>query len=195
MVTSEMFSSIEPYFKYRHSTGATDHGIYAGLLHFDLLVENRIYQKSRPENRWDWEDYLDEQYTYAAAIAAHNIWLPEEKDEEKYRNNGLGPLIGKKSITFAEGPLLFFWGLVDTLDPVKAYSCLSVKFVLKNVTLDFPDSNSFRLTISPELNPDILIEKAKAARKWLNMEVALDNMSITVQIGASEPADHPFSRC
>ncbi|HEY5326504.1 MAG TPA: hypothetical protein VIJ27_05855, partial [Mucilaginibacter sp.] len=127
-VPASLLNVCEQYFLYRHEQGATDHGIHAGILLYDRLVKNRIVQKEQGDNSLEWHDSLDDDYAFAAAtIATHNIWFPKEKDFEKYREYGLENLIDHKKVNSKDSPLLYLLGIIDTIEPVKAYWQLKLK--------------------------------------------------------------------
>lgn len=139
-VPQDFLACAKHYFSYRHGRGVTDHGIYAGILAFDVLVKNRIDKKNQTDvDSLYWADNLDHFYAIAAAtIATHNIWLPGDKEAmDKYRQAGLEQLIGRSPVTFREGPLFYFLGLIDTIDPVKAYVDTPVLEILKNIHISY----------------------------------------------------------
>jgi len=185
-VPEYMFRLCGPYFSFRHKHRkftATDHGIYAGILLYDRLVKNRIIKKAESNKQYLWEEYLDAEYAYAAAtVAVHNIWFPAEKDFQLYEKYDLHDLIGKQPIKLKESPLLFLLGLVDTIDPVKAYACVAPTFVLENVYLEFLSNKSFRLKLSPALNFQIMKEKADYLQKWLDVHVEPQESERTLTI-------------
>jgi hypothetical protein len=175
-VPKAFWNCIQPYFTYRNGEGRTDHGIYAGVKGFDALVKNRIEKKREvvDDSRY-WEPDLDPFYAIAAAtIATHNIWLPENSAKiQKYRQAGLEQLIGRGPIMFQEGPLLYFLGLIDTIDPVKAYgkAGIPVLEVLQNVHMVYT-STSCTLTVTGRLDPRDLHRQAEKASEWLEIDYA-----------------------
>ena len=181
-----MLDLCSAYFAYRHSHRdfkATDHGIYAGVLMFDRLVKNRRIKASQGHNSLFWGKDLEAQYAFAAAtIAVHNMWLPSPNAYRTYRKYGLNSLIKRQPITFAEAPLLFLLGLVDTIDPVKAYSCIEPKFVLKHVCLEFRSERSFAVTVREPLDFAIMEEKAGYLTAWLNIEVEIVRQSVIITL-------------
>ena len=183
-VPQDMFNLIRPYFDHRHAAGKTDHGIYAGLLSYDLLVKNRLYHHNDGDSNWTWDEYLDDIYAYCAGtVAVHNMWIPGTQAEiDEYKRHGLQALIGRPRITLKEAPLLYLLGLVDTLDPVKLYHSISPKYVLQNISLSFPSSTSFSITVSPKLDYDRLKERSDEAQKWLDVSIELSERSILVSI-------------
>ncbi|RZK52082.1 MAG: hypothetical protein EOO87_16045 [Pedobacter sp.] len=67
-----------------------------------------------------------------AMVAIHNIWLLKENNS--YQEAGMSMLIGRTSVHFAEAPLLFLLGLVDMIEPVKAFPGIPPDEVLKTST-------------------------------------------------------------
>lgn len=178
-VPADMFKLCSNYFKYRHEHRdypVTDHGIYAGLVMYDCLVKNRrLKHENNSNDLLIWPEYLESQYAFAAAtVAVHNIWFPTKKDEAIYREYGLDDLIGRNKITFDEAPLLFLLGLVDTIDPVKAYGKekhYKPKFVLSNIYLSFNGHNTVQLKISKRLKFETMSLQAEKLKDWLAFDV------------------------
>jgi hypothetical protein len=180
-IPQDFLSSCAPYFTRRYGQEKTDHGIYAGVRLYDVLVKNRKERKDayKEESR-AWTDDLDPHYALAAAtIATHNIWLPEdEKQAEEYRNQGLGALTRRGPIAFKEGQMLYFLGLIDTIDVVKAYKPVPVLEVLKNSFIDY-SATSFTITVKEPLDLGVLIKRADQAVKWLAVDVTKTDNSLT----------------
>ncbi|WP_316828587.1 hypothetical protein [Pedobacter miscanthi] len=185
-VPEDMFRLSSAYYKFRHghlSHHCVDHGIYAGLLMYDRLVKNRLAKKAANDNTLLWEEYLDDHYAYAAAtVAVHNIWLPKKQDYQMYSDAGLSELIGRAPIKFTEAPLLFLLGLVDTIDPIKAYPNLTPKEVLKNIYLTFPAPMCFTIRVSKKLDFETLYIKSGYLNDWLLLKVDVSGRSITISI-------------
>lgn len=188
-VPADFLSAVKPYFTFRHKgtndhRGVTDHGIHAGVLAYDILVKNRIKKKESESNdSLYWADDLDPFYAIAAAtIATHNIWLPETPQAiEDYRKAELGKLIGRDKIKFHEGPLLYFLGLIDTIDPVKAYWDRPVSEVLRHIQLDYTN-DTVTLIATGELDPAILLDKAKKAEAWLAIHFEPVERGVTIRV-------------
>ena len=178
-----MFGCAPNYYKYRHMNGAVDHGIYAGLFLYDRLVKNRLSKKERGEQNLFWGDQLDAEYAYAAAtIATHNIWLPNKADVGAYNRHGLTQLVDKKPITFTESPLLYFLGIIDSIEPVKAYSCLNANAVLQKVGLSFPNDQTIVIKPNRDLKLVIIAKKAKELETWLDLEVNVQNDRVEINL-------------
>lgn len=185
-VPDYMFRLCDAYFCFRHkhhSFKSTDHGIYAGVLLYDRLVKNRLSKKAKSDKEYLWEDYLDAEYAYAAAtVAVHNIWFPEVKDTKLYEKYKLDSLIGRQPIRYSDAPLLFLLGLIDTIDPVKAYPCVTPEFVLSNISLVFSDDSTFELHLSRALNFEIMKDKATYLKKWLYVDTEVMGRIIKITI-------------
>jgi len=183
-ISKDLFNSCSQYYYYRKTIHkANDHGIYAGVLLYDQLVKNRLIQKAKDNNSHSWADSLDKEYAFAAAtIAIHNMWLPDDKTRKEYSENGLSGLIGKTQISFAESPLLYFLGIIDTIEPVKAYSCADPVFVLKHISINFIANTIIKIRVSPELNFEILKKKAESLESWLDVKVSSANREILIEL-------------
>jgi hypothetical protein len=184
-VPKDFLAVVKPYFTYRNNKqGKTDHGIHAGVLAYDILVKNRIKKKESEEiNSLYWADDLDPFYaTAAATIATHNVWIPESPEKiEDYRIAGLDQLVGREPIRFREGPLLYFLGLIDTLDPVKAYSDRPVLEVLHNIQLDYKN-DTVTLVATGELKSAVLLDQAQKAKAWLAIHFEPVERGVDIQL-------------
>jgi len=191
-VPQDLFKLVSAYFNYRHLKENTDHGILAGLVAYDILVENRKVQQGIGDDILLWEDYLDDEYAYAAAtIAIHNIWLiPKGHVCEVITNSGLAELIGREPVKFDEGPLYYLLSIVDTIDPFKAYSTketpLEVSYVLRNVKIKFISKTCFEITVSKKLNPEVLHLKGKNLLEFLDLNVIKVKNGIRIEIIANQ---------
>ena len=140
------YSRINQYFNYRLTgTGewsGVDHGIMGGMLFYDLIIKNYLWEYSRakelnPETSvysFFITNILDRSlsvnleqtamFLYVAdCIMSHNIWKASPGKEGVYREYGLDFLIGEKfrRVSFRANPLLFLLCIVDTLDPYKNF--------------------------------------------------------------------------
>jgi len=184
-VPKDFFQLIPHYYNMRHSDARTDHGIHGGLIAYDVLVDNRKQRKQMNNIEWLWEEYLDKEYAYAAAtVAIHNMWLPGEADSEKYILHGLAALIGRKEVAFSEAPLLYLLGLVDTLDPVKAYGKdgIAAEFILRNTYLKFLSPTRFEITVSSKLKPGVLHNQGASLTTWLDVIVTPIKRGVQVNL-------------
>lgn len=183
-----LHKAIACYYNLRVNEGRVDHGISAGMIVYDVLVKNRRDRQAARDIDWLWEDYLDQEYVYAAAtIAVHNIWLPDSGRLPRYISFGLEELAKQKRFRFSEGPLYHLLSIVDTLDPVKMYGDVrtgnqvvadaaiapkpDAATILRHVFLSFPNTRTFRLTVSAPLDPEPLITAGKGLSKFLQVRV------------------------
>lgn len=120
---------IKNYFKYRLNCHSIDHGILGGYLLYDKLRKNYddMYKKSDYQtyhtfsyNNLNWKQEHHELYAISAhAIIEHNIWFADEQTEDRYKEYGLNELINHQKFNKKESPLLFYFGLLDTIEPLK----------------------------------------------------------------------------
>lgn len=178
-VLRQRFSLCEQYFSYRITDNehpGMDHGICAGFAVYHLLVKIRRSKARNKRSTKFWKKFLEDQYAYAAAtVAVHNMWKTNSTDKnkaEKYASSKLGYLIDTPQISFNDAPLLFFLGLVDTIDPVKAYASTDTTFVLKNVFISFPkgENKLFTISVSDNLDFSVMKKKATEAKDWLRID-------------------------
>lgn len=170
-ISQDVFDAIGKYYDYRIKDGKIDHGIAAGVFLYDGLVKNRILKKNNETKEEFWNESLDDFYAQvSAAIASHNIWLTNDKAKKFLKDNGIKDL---EPIKHKESPLLFLLGLVDTLDPLKIYKCITEpNLILKNVYLTFTEDDKMRMEVkegSP-LNPQCIKDKIKDL-DWLDIKV------------------------
>lgn len=162
------------YFKYRLSKGKVDHGIAAGIVLYDKLYKIREKMESILPKKYFWDESLISKYQMAAdAVSIHNIWLPQNKKAElEYSKSSLQTLNNFDAIQLEEFPLFYLFGIVDTLEPLKAYNCAKEKYVLQNLLLEFSD-NSFILSNKVDSGLDFSIMKMKAESfdGWLALNI------------------------
>ncbi|KGO93685.1 hypothetical protein [Flavobacterium subsaxonicum] len=135
---------ISLYFRYRSNNGKIDHGILAGIYLYDRLVKIRREKSKKQNEPLGWHHSLEKKYAQAAAaIACHNMWtLPSDhEDVIAYTESGLQYLVqpGFREISLNNFPLLFLFGIVDSIDPVKLYmrDGYSVSEILSNINISF----------------------------------------------------------
>lgn len=151
-----------------------EHGIYAGLVLYDGLVKNRLERKRQQENGAEeksleglyWGDDLDKFYAIASfAIARHNMWL--------------------KDLMFSidTEPYLFLFGLVDTIEPIKTFDCVSIEYVLKNILIE-GNQDEIILQNAPDskLCFSKLIDKISGLKDWINVNVVSEENKVTIKI-------------
>ncbi len=122
----------ENYYNYRNNK---DHGIFGGLLFHKNLCELRAIMNQTPHPVLYSGEELDDVFAYIAwIIVAHNIWFLREKlgnedNIREYKENHIESLILKPDedypYHFEEYPLLFFFCLLDSIDPIKQLSLLN----------------------------------------------------------------------
>jgi hypothetical protein len=163
---------IPQYYEYRIKEEKKDHGIIGGLFLYDNLI------KIRKAKGWDKE--LDKFYSdAAAAIATHNIWFNDNKARKVVKE-----LNEIESISFKDSSLLFLLGLVDTIDPLKTYSCVGDPlYILENILLSFPETGKIEIAVKKgSLLNFACLEGLKKKLKWLDVDVKNNNNGITIKI-------------
>jgi hypothetical protein len=181
-----LFEVIPNYFKYRFNDGKIDHGIFTGIKLFDSLEKNRKERKEQVANGVEngvlyWGDDLISIYAQASlSITMHNIWSSGKKDEikEKYRKFGLESLITGETkifpISIKDNPLLFLLGLVDTIEPIKTFNCVTPQYVLENIMISFNKKQN-QITIKNKKNSGLDFEKLKeninGLNEWLDIKI------------------------
>jgi len=157
-----LLNVVEPYYNYRISFNKRDHGIIGGLYLYDNLIKIR-------EDK-DWNSDLDLFYAdAAAAIATHNIWF-----KDKNAISAIKELKEIKSVSFNDSSLLFLLGLVDSIDPLKIYSCIdNPSYILNNLLLSFPEDGKIRITVEEKslLNSACLHKLEGNLDLWLDVSV------------------------
>jgi hypothetical protein len=172
-----LFECCKQYFIYRtNKCKVVDHGIFGGIILFDRLVKIRRKKEKLNEDTLFWGEELETQYKLAAfAIAFHNIWIPEKSQNDLYYKYGLSDLVNFQPLRFNDFKFLYLLGIVDTLDPIKAFSSsnLSEKDIFSELFLDFTP-NSIKLSCKEisRLDFKILIEKATSLYGWLDVDVS-----------------------
>lgn len=131
-------SLVRDYFFYRADYMNTiDHGIIAGYIMFDRLIKNyeqAWMAKCKEGDNYNYESFYHKNLNWriehqahfaciANAIIAHNIWYCSYTDENNYRRYELGPLFSStaEKISLNKWPLVFYLGLLDTIEPVKRF--------------------------------------------------------------------------
>lgn len=125
-INTNLFGEIERYYSYRNGQGKIDHGILGGIYLYDRLVKIRRFKALHRDSELSWHHSLENKYALAAAaVACHNMWTkdPDKKDVSDYERAGLHYLIRPnfEEISLDNFPLLFLFGFVDTIDPIKLY--------------------------------------------------------------------------
>ena len=178
---------IEQYFNYRIvECKVVDHGISAGLYFYDRLFKIREEKEFTKTHPLYWGKDLLQQYAEACfAIATHNIWLPNKQNISKYISHQLDSLVNDfKPIKFSDFPMLYLLGIVDTIDPVKAYKDeYSATKVLDEIILDFK-SNKITIMVveGSSLNLNRISEKACNLIGWLDVGIHASADKVTIEI-------------
>jgi hypothetical protein len=178
---------VKNYFEYRlKCCNKNDHGIVAGHMLFkDLCGIRELADANRDEQEFNWSIELNHIYNFCAwNIVAHNIWYAnteKESDIKKYEEAGLSDLILEKiedniqyQIKAKVNPFLFLFCLVDTLEPYKRLTNISL---LKKVSLEICNEKS-TIVISTNLKcafSDVIFEQAKGLNNWLTSSKSVGN--------------------
>ena len=184
-IDKTLFLLIKKYYYYRrYSMKSIDHGILAGIYMYDRLYKIREKKASEGKvhngNELSWDSSLIPLYaTAAGAIACHNMWTTKKRSKEHsdYIKFELDALVRPtfKKIKSGDNSLLFLFGLVDTIDPIKYF--MKKGFDSENILnrLDIDCSDDY-ITI---INKDIQEETFKQYRNdnkrnfegWLDLTV------------------------
>lgn len=179
------------YFQYRSSKDKIDHGISAGIVLYDKLLKIREQMQLQENREFYWGKDLIPKYKMAAdAISLHNIWLPQDTHSEaEYEKAGLETLNKTffNPVKLNEFPLFYLLGIIDTLEPLKAFNCVKdKKYVLENLMIEFLD-NSFTIANKEGsiLDFNEMKRSAKNFHGWLDVDIDLNNAddanSLTIQ--------------
>ncbi|KQX00748.1 hypothetical protein [Flavobacterium sp. Root420] len=180
-IASNQFSElISNYFHHRrYSSKKIDHGILAGIYFYDRLVKIRKKKAKVADSELNWNVSLEKHYCLAAtAIACHNIWTVAKMSsyEADYIKFELHDLIVPdfKEISINNFPLLFLFGLVDSIDPIKIYTREGHKpdEILNKIQIEFSE-NSFTLKnkIDSNLNFQTIVRAASGLCGWLAVNI------------------------
>lgn len=178
-----LLESRENYFLFKKKKyQVVDHGILAGLLLFDKLVKIREEKKKIHEEDRFWGAKLESQYETAAnAISIHNIWLQSEGTCKEFQ---LQHLLDFKPVKFDDFPLFYILGIVDTIEPLKAFqeSNHTDEYILKNLCFEF-ESNSLKVSNHPDskLKFKEILKRIVDLIDWLDVDVAINNNSFELK--------------
>jgi hypothetical protein len=184
-IDKTLFGLIKKYFYYRrYSMKSIDHGILAGIYMYDRLIKIRRQKvsdgKAENDNGLNWHERLEPSYaTAAGAIACHNMWTTKKRSKEHsdYIKFELDALVRPtfKRIKIESNALLFLFGLVDTIDPIKYFmkKGFAPESILKS--LDIECSDDFITIINKEFTPEIFNQyrddNARNFEGWLDLIV------------------------
>jgi len=185
----DLFRMIEPYYLYRIGNQRIDHGIIAGIYLYDRLVKIRREKKKLNDGELSWHHSLEKRYAAAAAaIACHNIFTAPSNGHVAgiYRDYSLDYLIQPsfREITGQSYPLLFLFGLVDTIDPIKLYMRRGMEpaEILASLEIGFSrNSVKFAATPGSSIDLTLLAEKIEGLRGWLAVRYDYSGGLITIK--------------
>lgn len=185
---SKLYNQIKPYFDFRLKSCKIDHGIIGGLILFDALEKHREKQAKVPSkeeySKYNWSKEVQINYARASiAIATHNIWNIDKKEQNE---NGI-EFSDIFPLNFTEYPLLYFLGLIDTLDPVKIFEkdCEHVDKVIQEIMISFLDDECSIIISKKEgstLDFQKIVKEVNGLIGWLNVEICHRNDCIKIKI-------------
>lgn len=184
--TQILLEARESYFNYRRKSKykCIDHGLLGGILLYDRLYKIRKRKKQIHEDGLFWGRSLIYQYKMAGnAISLHNIWLPPKELEQKYKRFGLKKLIGLEKVKFKDFPLFYLLGVVDTIEPIKAFedSGFNSTYILNNLEIEFsPRSVTISNKLGSELVFSNLTDKLRYFDNWLDLDYSISDNSFTI---------------
>lgn len=188
------------YYNYRVDSSIIDHGITCGLIVYDFLMrdynKHTEFKKQNPnciiitEDDWKYSARFPEYaLKIAETIARHNLWAATDKTIEKYKEYELFELIPKATgfskISYSEDDsLLFLLGLVDTLDPIKAFaeSDKECYEVLKNINVSFNRRNKEIYIQSSKYFSENIMNKWNELSSWMSLDVDCDDKNNSIKI-------------
>lgn len=176
---------IEKYYRYRLEENSTiDHGIVGAYFMYDMLMKScEKLEKLEKQVTYNCiqkmfcaEEIRKRAKKYAVIIAKHNMWFANERNKNMYEKYGLNELIQDKTknkrYSLQNNSFLFFLGLTDTLEPIKALE-YDVK-VLESVDLKVRQIGEKIHIIFKKVDDSIYIEelkrRAKGLNDWLNVQ-------------------------
>ena len=192
---------IRQYYLYRSEQDSKiDHGITGALLIFDALMAFYEENKSNPAANLC-GIHLRKSFPVfclkiSETIALHNMWRATKDSISLYKEYHLDELIPNDNhihiIDYKDDTLLFLLGLIDTIDPIKAFcnsegrgTRIPVDIVLNEYCFSFVDrSGAKRISIQfdqPEFAKryrDNLIGLAK----WLSVDVKTTDNSAEIYL-------------
>ncbi|MBZ4191723.1 hypothetical protein [Niabella beijingensis] len=160
------------FFFVRKHLGVVDHGILGGMLLYDRLIKIRRQKKRLNEDNLFWGKALEKDYKVAGnAISLHNIWLQPDEICKEYK---LTEMLNFQPVKFADFPLFYILGVVDTIEPLKAFrnSGYTDEYIMKNLNYEFR-SNSIKIenNLNSKLRFNILLDRIKGFKNWLDIRI------------------------
>ncbi len=185
-VSKILMDCCKKYFEYRIQEGKViDHGIFGGLMLYDRLIKIRRKKAEAHEDNLFWGEALEEQYKLAAsAIATHNIWMPNKKQNDLYSKYELNNLINFKPLKFNNFKFLYLLGIIDTIDPIKTFieDNVDEKYIFENLKMEFKNSSIiFSIVQTSKLDFQKLINKCKYFNGWLDVTVSFSNEKLIIK--------------
>lgn len=189
---SENYELIQNYYNFRshdNDKPRIDHGVIGALLLYDALMT--IYYGVKDQGKDASicgmkisKSFPDFCLKISNIVALHNMWRANRENEYIYRMHHLEALIPTPNhaeiIYYENDTLLFLLGLIDTLDPIKAFcnderghTLLELDYVVNKVELSFcyqADSKSFSIALENE-NFERFKKAAYDMCTWLGAEV------------------------
>ena len=186
------------WFKYKQF-GQLDHGIIAGQILFDRLLNNYYDMWERycncGQNRdmsfeyfvfrekvwrrehWDHFAYISD------SIIAHNIWLND--GSRLYQDYGLLELEASytNQVKYEENPLLYILGVLDTIEPVKFFNHFFTEYIWNNIDYEVRDDGLWmKVNSSSVFNYSEWFKKIKSLEEWIDTRVIIKGREILIKI-------------
>lgn len=178
-------SIMDRYYRYRIAKPkpVIDHGIIGAMMLYDSLMKRNDKMKETAKDAimmYEKPMFGEVNETnilkYSFNIARHNMWLVSKpEDIEKYKSSEveLDDLIvrpdGSNKISFKNEPMLFLLCLVDTIDPIKAYSENEPKDIAQKVNYACERENDQLKIIFVDGIGERINNKIHECNDWLNV--------------------------
>jgi len=183
--------TFKDYFDYRlkskdKNINKPDHGIIGGILLFNKL--NDILKKKQKNNNskgLSWNKKLINIYRFTSwIILSHNIFFIRKGNsvsvEKEYRKYNLHDLIldktEKSKIDLEKYPFLYFFLLVDSIDPIKTFDKYENLNDLKIECVD----NKILINVDNDILQEKYFNKVEALKDWLIPDIKIDKNRITI---------------
>lgn len=192
---------VKNYFKYRLDNNKIDHGIIGGYLLFDRLRKNYDSKFKEKHNvqydnfntdNYHWEIKHHDYYAIAAhVIIEHNMWFAYNNEKKQYEKYGLSELIiqndEKDRINILDNSLLFYFGLLDSIEPTKVFINNDANDILKKISIEL-NNECLSINFDKELikKPEFerYINNIYDTKKWLNVKFGpkIENVQNSIKI-------------
>lgn len=174
--------NIELYKCYRYCIcNKNDHGIYGGSIFYEEMCKLRKEKQQYGNGQsMYWGKDLEQAFANAAwVIICHNIFFvnKDSSDAKQYESCGLSDFIlnkNERKIKFAKHPLLFFFCLIDSLEPLKLSS--GDIDILSEISIVSNFKNSIELQVQEQY-----IKEIERKIKWL-ANINQNNTKLTITI-------------